>query len=163
MFRPGYLCSYNTECSWKKTRLYYLSLMNLYIIYFINFITDNIYTLLINLCLVNYFLLFSNKICAVISCIRTNLVGYVYSLYFKSIIHQLFMEKLLIFVYSLGILIRIYLGLSDSSTLIADRVEVSTPLNSWKRGLNIFFTQVIINLYYLIIFFLYYSLSIPKK
>ncbi|KAE9543022.1 hypothetical protein AGLY_002933 [Aphis glycines] len=43
------------------------------------------------------------------------------------------MEKLLVFVYSIGILIRIYLSFSDFSTSIADRVEVSTPLNSWKR------------------------------
>ncbi|XP_050521926.1 phosphatidylinositol glycan anchor biosynthesis class U protein [Daktulosphaira vitifoliae] len=43
------------------------------------------------------------------------------------------MGKLLFFVYIIGILIRIYLSLNDFSTLIADRVEISTPLNSWKK------------------------------
>ncbi|XP_050441765.1 phosphatidylinositol glycan anchor biosynthesis class U protein [Adelges cooleyi] len=43
------------------------------------------------------------------------------------------MGKLLFFVYAIGVIIRIYLGLNDLSAAIADRVEVSTPLNSWKR------------------------------
>lgn len=47
------------------------------------------------------------------------------------------MEKLLLLVYSIGILVRVYLSLSDFSSSIADRVEVSTPLNSWKRGLDL--------------------------
>lgn len=47
---------------------------------------------------------------------------------------HLFMEKLLICVYSIGVFVRAYLSLSDFSASIADRVEVSTPLNSWKRG-----------------------------
>uniref|UniRef100_A0A2S2QLQ1 Phosphatidylinositol glycan anchor biosynthesis class U protein n=1 Tax=Sipha flava TaxID=143950 RepID=A0A2S2QLQ1_9HEMI len=51
----------------------------------------------------------------------------------KSIIEYLFMDKLLFFVCFIGILVRIYLSSSDFGSSIADRVEVSTPLNSWKR------------------------------
>ncbi|XP_075216449.1 phosphatidylinositol glycan anchor biosynthesis class U [Lycorma delicatula] len=43
------------------------------------------------------------------------------------------MENLLILEYIVAAIIRLWLSISDYKGIITDRVEISTPLNSWKR------------------------------
>lgn len=44
------------------------------------------------------------------------------------------MEKIIIVECFIAVAIRFWLLESDYNVTLANRVEVSTPLNSWKRG-----------------------------
>ena len=45
------------------------------------------------------------------------------------------MEKLVYFEYAIAGIIRYWLINSDYKQIIGERVEISTPLNSWKKGI----------------------------
>ena len=44
------------------------------------------------------------------------------------------MEKIIYFEYIIAVAIRYWLFESDYNASLANRIEVSTPLNAWKRG-----------------------------
>lgn len=44
------------------------------------------------------------------------------------------MEKIIYIEYLIAVAIRYWLFESDYNASLANRIEVSTPLNAWKRG-----------------------------
>lgn len=51
------------------------------------------------------------------------------------------MEKIIILECIIAVAIRFWLLESDYNVTLANRVEVATPLNSWKRGKQINFSE----------------------
>lgn len=61
-----------------------------------------------------------------------------YGFFYKNInMYAEITQPALLFSYFVAAYIRIWLIFSDYQEVIAEHIEVSTPINSWKRGMCI--------------------------